>query len=128
MQVAAERQAALTARGIVSKDQSQQAQSQADATAALVKADKAAIESARAQLVSQEAAVDAARVKLGYTVIQSPIDGRTGMLAVKVGNLVTANNTELTTIARVEPVFVTFSVPAVHLPTIKSHMGKNGCR
>src|SRR5581483_913902 len=52
MQLAAERQAALTARGIVSKDQSQQARSQADATAAVVKADRAAIESARAQLVS----------------------------------------------------------------------------
>src|SRR6476646_6930056 len=47
-QLAAERQAALTERGIVSKDQSQQARAQADATAAVVKADRAAIESARA--------------------------------------------------------------------------------
>jgi multidrug efflux system membrane fusion protein len=121
-QLAAERQAALTERGIVSKDQSQQARAQADATAAVVKADRAAIESARAQLVAQEAAVDAARVNLGYTSIRSPIDGRTGALSVKIGSLVTANNTELVTIARVEPVYVTFSVPAVHLPTIKNHM------
>jgi len=121
-QLAAERQAALTARGIVSRDQSEQARAQADATAALVKADRAAIESARAQLVAQQAAVDAAKVSLDYTVIRSPLNGRTGVLSVKVGSLVTANNTELTTIARVEPVFVTFSVPAVHLPTIKSHM------
>jgi multidrug efflux system membrane fusion protein len=124
-QLAAERQAALTARGIVSKDQSEQARAQADATAALVKADRASIDSARAQLVSQQAAVEAARVSLSYTVIRSPIDGRTGSLEVKVGGLVTANNTELMTIARVEPVFVTFAVPAVHLPTIKNHM-KNG--
>jgi multidrug efflux system membrane fusion protein len=121
-QLAAERQAALTERGIVSKDQSQQSRAQADATAAVVKADRAAIDSARAQLVAQQAAVDAARVNLGYTVIRSPIDGRTGSLGVKVGGLVTANNTELLTIARVEPVYVTFAVPAVHLPTIKNHM------
>jgi len=121
-QLAAERQAALTERGIVSKDQSQQARAQADATAAVVKADRAAIESARAQLVAQQAAVDAARVSLDYTTIRSPIDGRTGGLSVKGGSLITANNAELITIARVEPVYVTFSVPAVHLPTIKNHM------
>jgi len=121
-QLSAERQASLQTRGIISKDQSEQSRAQADATAALVKADKASIESARAQLVAQESAVDAARVNLSYTVIRSPIDGRTGAIAVKVGGLVTANNTELMTIARVEPIFVTFAVPATHLATIKNHM------
>jgi multidrug efflux system membrane fusion protein len=121
-QLSAERQASLMARGIISRDQSEQARAQADATAAVVKADRASIDSARAQLVAQEAAVDAARVNLQYTVIRSPIDGRTGAVAVKAGGLVTANNTELMTIARVQPVFVTFSVPAVHLSTIKKHL------
>src|SRR3954471_2458287 len=121
-QLAAERQAQLNQRGIISKDVAEQARSQADATAAVVKADRASIESARAQLVAQEAAVANARVSLGYTTIASPVDGQTGALSVKVGSLVTANQTELTTVARVEPVLVTFSVPAVHLGTIKSHM------
>src|SRR5260221_5905556 len=120
-QLSAERQAQLTARGIVSKDASEQVRAQADATAALVKADKANIESARAQLVAQQAAVDTARVQLSYTTIRSPIDGQTGNLAVKVGGLVTANQTELTTIAKVQPVYVTFTVPAIHLGTIKQH-------
>jgi membrane fusion protein, multidrug efflux system len=122
-QLAAERQSALSARGIISKDQAEQARAQAEATAAVVKADKAAIESARAQLAAQEAAVENARVSLGYTVIRSPIDGRTGVINVKVGGLVTANQTELMTIARVQPIFVTFTVPAVHLTTIKQHLG-----
>ena len=59
---------------------------------------------------------------LSYTIIRSPINGRTGNLMVKSGNLVTANSTELMTIAQVEPVFVTFSVPALHLPAIKRNM------
>jgi membrane fusion protein, multidrug efflux system len=122
MQLTAERQAQLVQRGIISRDQSEQARAQADATAAVVKADRASIESARAQLVAQQAAVDAARVSLDYTTIRSPIDGRTGNLSVKVGSLVTANNSELITVARVEPVYVTFSVPATHLPTIKRHL------
>ncbi len=122
MQLSAERMSQLNARGILSKDQAEQARAQADATAAAVKADKAAVESARAQVVSQQAAVDNARVALGYTRIASPIDGRTGNLAVKAGNLVAANTTELMTIAQVQPVYVTFAVPAVHLPTIKRQM------
>jgi len=124
-QLTAERQAQLRDRGIISKDQADQARAQADATAALVKADRAAVDSARAQLTAGGAAVDTARVQLSYTTIRSPIDGRTGNLTVKVGNLVTANNTELITIAQVQPVFVTFTIPAVHLPTVKAHLGKD---
>jgi membrane fusion protein, multidrug efflux system len=123
-QLTAERQVLLTQRGIISKDQSQQAQAAADATAATVKADKASIESARAQLVSQQAAVNNAKVALSYTIIRSPLDGRTGNLAVKTGNLVTANSTELMSIAQIQPVYVTFAVPAVHLPTIKQHLAE----
>ncbi len=122
MQLNAERQQQLNTRGIISKDVAEQMRSQADATAALVKADRASIDSAKAQLVAQQGAVDAAKVSLDYTTIKSPIDGQTGSLSVKVGSLVTANQTEMTTIARVQPVLVTFTVPAIHLGTIKSHM------
>src|SRR5262249_30253892 len=90
-----------------------------DATSAVVKADKASVQSAQAQLAAQQAAVENAKVQLSYTSVLSPIDGRLGDVAVKAGNLVTANVTQVMTIARVQPIFVTFSVPAVHLPTIK---------
>jgi multidrug efflux system membrane fusion protein len=125
LQLSAERNAQLNARGIISKDQAEQSRAQADATAATVKADKAAVESARAELVAQQAAVENAKVALSYTTIRSAIDGRTGNLAVKAGNLVAANTTELMTIAQVQPVYVTFAVPAVHLPTIKRHMTRD---
>jgi multidrug efflux system membrane fusion protein len=121
----AERQAALVERGIVSKDQADQTRAQADATAAAVKADRAAIESARAQLSAQQATVDSAKVALSYTVIKSPLDGRTGNLATKAGNLVTANSTELMTIAQIQPAYVTFAVPATYLPTIKQHINSD---
>ncbi len=123
-QLTSERQASLQGRGIVSKDVAEQARSAAEAAAASVKADRAAVESARAQLESQKAAVDSARVQLDYCVIKSPIDGKTGNLTVKTGNLVTANTTELMTIAQVEPIFVTFSVPAVQLGAVRQRFGK----
>ena len=62
-----------------------------------------------------------ASVQLTYTVIRSPINGRTGNLTMKPGNLATANTTELTTIAQVEPVYVTFAVPATRLAAIRGH-------
>jgi membrane fusion protein, multidrug efflux system len=121
-QLTSERQGQLVAKGIVSKDASEQSHAQADATLATVNADKAAIASARAQLAVQQSITENARVQLSYTDIRSPIDGRTGNNTVKVGNLATVNQ-ELVTIAQLEPVYVTFTVPAVHLPTIKQHLG-----
>ena len=124
-QLSAERQANLQKQGIVSKDAAEQTRASAEATAATVKADRAAVESARAQLVAQQAAVDNAKVSLSYTTIASPIDGRTGNLTVKSGNLVNANTTELMTIAQVQPIFVTFAVPSIQLAPVKSQLGKN---
>jgi multidrug efflux system membrane fusion protein len=124
-QLTAERQSQLAGRGIVSKDVFEQARAASEAAAASVKADRAAVESAKAQLESQKSAVDAAQVQLGYTTIESTIDGRSGNLTVKTGNLVSANTTELMTIAQVEPIYVTFSVPALQLATIRARMGKD---
>jgi multidrug efflux system membrane fusion protein len=121
-QLTAERQAQLNQRGIISKDAAEQSRAAADATAALVNADKANVQSARAQIAAGQSAVETARVNLSYTAIKAPVDGRTGNLAVKVGNLATANNTELMTIAQIQPVYVTFTVPATHLPTVRRHM------
>jgi len=121
-QLSSERQAALVKSGIVSKDAGEQSRAQADATYATVNADKAAIASAKAQLAVQQSISENAKVQLGYTDIRSPIDGRTGNNTVKLGNLATVNQ-ELVTIAQLEPVYVTFTIPAVHLPTIKQHLG-----
>lgn len=120
----ATRNAELTERGIVAKDTTEQSRAAADAMAATVNADRAAVASARAQLTAQQAAVENAEVQLGYTTIRSPLTGRTGNLAIKTGGLVTANTTELTTIAQIEPVYVTFAVPALHLTAIKNQMAK----
>jgi len=116
-----QRLASLHERGLVPRDQNEQGKASAAASTALVNADKAAIEGAKATLVAQEAAVESARLQLGYTEIRSPIDGHSGNLMVKAGNLVTANATELITITQVTPVYVTFSLPAVHLDEIKTH-------
>ncbi len=120
----ATRYAELFKSGIISRDQAEQLRANADAVAQAVVADKAAIESAKAAIGASRAAVENARVQLSYTKIVSPIDGRTGNLTVKQGNVVTANNLELVTINQVEPIYVTFAVPEAQLPAIKHYMAQ----
>jgi multidrug efflux system membrane fusion protein len=120
----AQRNAELMKRGIISKDQADQTTSAAQAAEAGVNADRANIASAKAQVVSEQAAVDSAKLQLEYTVIRSPIDGRSGNLTIKAGNLVTANSTELVTLTQIDPIYVTFSMPAVNLPDLKQHMAE----
>ena len=111
-------------QGVVSREQTDQMRSSADALSQTVLADKAAIESARAQIVASKAAVDTATVQMSYTTIRSPIDGRTGNIAVKQGNVVAANTSDLMTITEVQPIYVTFSVPEGQLTDIKRYMAQ----
>jgi multidrug efflux system membrane fusion protein len=120
----AKRYSGLFEQGVVSREQTDQMRSSADALSQTVLADKAAIESARAQIVASKAAVDTATVQMSYTTITSPIDGRTGNIAVKQGNVVTANTSDLMTITEVSPIYVTFSVPEAQLGDIKRYMAE----
>lgn len=121
-QATALRYAELLKTGIISKDQAEQLSATADATTEAVAADEAVIQSATADMASAKAAVESAQVQLSYTNIKSPIDGRTGNLAVKLGNVVGANTVELITITQIEPIYVTFSVPEAQLGDIKRYM------
>jgi membrane fusion protein, multidrug efflux system len=112
----------LFQNGIISKDQSEQLKANAEAAAQAVMADRATIESTKAAIESSQAAVENAVVQLSYCEIFSPVDGRTGNLTVKQGNVVSANTVELITINQIEPIYVTFSVPESQLPAIKRYM------
>jgi membrane fusion protein, multidrug efflux system len=123
-QAQAARYQKLFEAGVVSKEQSDQIRSAADALEQTILADRAAIESANAQIGSSKAAIENAIVQLSYTTIKSPIDGRTGNLTVKQGNVASANTMELVTIAEVTPIYVTFSVPESQLTDIKRYMAQ----
>jgi multidrug efflux system membrane fusion protein len=123
------RYARLFSQGIVSREKNDQLSASAEALSQTIAADKAAIQSAQAQIAADKAAaataeamVENAKVQLSYTSITSPIDGRTGNLPVKQGNLIAPNTNELTTIAEVQPIYVTFAVPESQLTAIRQHM------
>ena len=112
----------LMKEGVFSREQGDQAATTADAQAAAVAADQAAIESARSSMKADQAALDNAKLMLSYCYIDSPIAGRTGSISVKEGNLVKATDIELVTIMQVEPIYVTFTVPENQLEAVRGRM------
>jgi len=108
----ADRYAKLFASGIVSKDQFDTFRTNADALAASVRADQAAI--------------DKAKIDLDYCTVSSRLDGRTGSLLVHPGNVVRDNDTVLVVINQIHPIYVTFSVPEQNLEAIKEYRGEGG--
>ncbi|HKD45688.1 MAG TPA: efflux RND transporter periplasmic adaptor subunit [Candidatus Angelobacter sp.] len=111
----AERYQGLGREGVVSKQQVDAALAASNATQATVAADKAAVETAK--------------INLEYTKIYSPIDGRTGTVGVKEGNLVKANDVPiLVTINQIEPIYVSFSIPEQQLAELKQYSAQKTLR
>ncbi len=109
MQAEAERYTALYEAGVVSKEQQQAQVSNQGQAAGSIKADQAAIE--------------AARVNLGYTKIYSPIDGIVGLRQVDPGNIVHASDsTGLIVITQVHPIAIIFTLPEDQLPQVQQAM------
>lgn len=119
------RYAQLTKEGIFSKEQNQQAESTARAQQEGVEADMAAIESSKADAAAQKAMVDNLKVQLSFTQIRSPLGGRTGTLLVKLGNIVSANTTELVQINQIDPLNVSYAIPESKLSMVEGRFGKS---
>src|SRR3984893_6407774 len=101
----AERYQALLQAGVVSKE-SQQAQA---STAG----------QAEGSIAADQAAIQAAKVNLGYTKIVSPINGVVGLRQVDPGNIVHANDaTGLLVVTQLQPIAVIFTLPEDQLPEV----------
>jgi len=69
-----------------------------------------AAQEASANLSAAQAALQSARLNLGYTQVRAPVSGRVGRLEVTVGNLVAAGPGApvLTTLVSVNPIYASF--------------------
>ena len=106
----AKRYAILMQKDYVAKDQYDQIRANADALAAVVDADRAAVENSRLQL--------------SYCTIKSPINGRAGSVLINAGNVIKANDLALTTINQIVPIYVAFSLPEQNLADIKKYTAR----
>jgi RND family efflux transporter MFP subunit len=67
---------------------------------------------ARASVLSAEAALDSAELQYSYTQVRAPITGQVGRNRVDRGNIVSGSQgTLLTTVNRMQPMFVYFDAP-----------------
>lgn len=89
------------------------------------------LDSSRSAEQASQAAVDAARadaetakINLDYCSIVSPVTGRAGKHLVDVGNIVTANQTNLLEIQRQQPLYVEFTIPENALRRVREFIAK----
>jgi membrane fusion protein, multidrug efflux system len=92
---------------------------QADTQRALVAQNTALVQ-------ADQAAIDNARAMLGYTTITAPLDGRTGIRMVDEGNLVRAAdvNSAIVVITQLRPISVLFNLPQQELPQLNAAAAK----
>jgi membrane fusion protein, multidrug efflux system len=100
----------LVAKDFVSRQQYDTATTTAQALQAAVAVDQAAIENAK--------------VLLSYDTITAPIDGRVGMIAIKAGNSIKANDIPLATINQIKPIYVSFALAQSQLPALRAAMAR----
>jgi multidrug efflux system membrane fusion protein len=84
-------------------------------------------DSLQAAVQADQAAIENARTQLDYTQVKSPIDGRTGVRLVDVGNIVHASDqTGIVVITQLHPISVVFTLPEQNLQEVLNQGGANG--
>ncbi len=88
---------------------------------------KAVADQAAAAVAQNRAAVRAAEINLGFTDIPAPITGRVGRSLVTTGGLVTVGQTTaLTTIQRLDPMFVDIQQSSADLLDLRRKLASEG--
>jgi multidrug efflux system membrane fusion protein len=74
----------------------------------------------QAAVQADQAATETAQLNLGFTMVRSPIAGRTGALLVDPGNFVqSSSGTPLVSVTQIKPIYLGFTLPATELATIR---------
>jgi multidrug efflux system membrane fusion protein len=74
-----------------------------------------------ATVQADQAQIDAGQVRLSYTKVVAPMDGRIGAVRVAPGNIISASDqTGLTTLTQMQPLRVGFTLPERDLATLRA--------
>lgn len=92
-------------------------QQELDAAIARASASQASVQAA-------EASLRTAQLNLGYTKLYSPIDGVIGRAQIRVGGLVTAYSSLLSTVYPVDPMYVNFSISEQRVLELQRQFGR----
>jgi len=114
-----DRQAELLPKGDTSKAMYDQKKAERDEA-------KASVESAKAAQMQAAAALDTAKINLGYTTVSSPIKGRIGATNYTVGNLVNSGSGTLSTVVQLDPIRAVFSIPSADFVRFQERVKQAG--
>ncbi|HRI19194.1 MAG TPA: efflux RND transporter periplasmic adaptor subunit [Burkholderiaceae bacterium] len=89
---------------------------------------KGQYEQAGAAVAQSKAQLDSAKLDLSYTVITSPVDGVTSYSAVAEGSYVNAQNSQLTTVSVLSPMWVNFSLSENEIQRVEGDIRKGRLR
>jgi membrane fusion protein, multidrug efflux system len=85
----------------------------------------ATVESAKATVALDQAAVNNARLNLQFSSVTSPINGLAGVRQVDVGNLVTPTDANgIVVLTQMDPIAVLFTLPQDDLPRVAAAFSK----
>jgi multidrug efflux system membrane fusion protein len=83
----------------------------------------ALVKSTEGVVVADQANVESARINLGYTSIVSPVEGRTGIHLVDIGNIVTASQASgIVVVTQLHPMSVLFTIPEDRIGQISARV------
>jgi RND family efflux transporter MFP subunit len=104
-----DRQSTLRAQDVSSQVQLDKARAQRDTD--------------KANVMSQEAAVQIAQINLGYTTVKAPFDGVVTQHLISVGEVVGGTTkTKLATIMQLDPIYITFNLSEQELLKIRQNL------
>ncbi len=89
---------------------------------------RAGVEAFEAGVAADKAALELARLQLGYTTLRAPFAGLVGDKRVHPGAAVKVNETELALLSRVQPLFVSFAVAEKHIPALRAALAAGRLR
>ena len=79
----------------------------------------------QAAVLADKAALDSARVQLGYTTIRAPINGVAGLRLVDVGNIVGPTTSGgIVVLTQIHPISVLFNLPQQNIEAVRDGMTK----
>ncbi|MCP5412318.1 MAG: efflux RND transporter periplasmic adaptor subunit [Alphaproteobacteria bacterium] len=85
----------------------------------------ATVQSYQGVVVADQAAVETARINLGYTSVVSPISGRVGIHLVDIGNIVSAGQANgIVVVTQLQPMSVLFTVPEDNVRPVMARLGE----
>ena len=86
---------------------------------------EAILEESNAAVKAAKASLEIYRINLGYCKVFSPIDGQVSRYYLTVGNLVNQDQTQLTTVVSLDPMYVYFDMDETTLRNIRTAINEH---